>query len=338
MNQSETSKTRSVAGQSVQNLVPLPYRHVSVQPYHGPMTAEAIVAHLLGKDSYRRTRYVVLEQGDAQAVAAVSRESEEPLFSPITAVEVLALPDTCVLVEDEAVDTGNPTALGAKALSLELGPEATLIVRGMYSHVNFIHHPNPIKIRVVEVTPPNPPKLMGLARQVLTYAEDLPPIQLLPEYFDLRDLARQAPEAEAYLIPCRASGLNFDAPTYFLDERPERRNWTLIACERSRQFHQHFYGDEAPRIEMCPRKLAPVEDAEHKLPLSPPSSPPVEGKEGGSGSLTLLKCCLLESHIEVNGNLAVVPWGANLAQVEAALKALVANDHGNQSWTFDNRR
>lgn len=323
MNQSETSKTRSVpplsgaqvAGQSVQNLVPLPYRHVSVQPYHGLMTAEAIVAHLLGKDSYRRTRYVVLEQGDAQAVAAVSRESEEPLFSPITAVEVLALPDTCVLVEDEAVDTGNPTALGAKAMTLGLGPEATLIVRGMYGHVNFIHHPNPLKIRVIEVTPPNPPKLMGLARQVLTYAEDLPPIQLLPEYFDLRDLARQAPEAEAYLIPCRASGLNFDAPTYFLDERPERRNWTMIACERSRQFHQHFYGDEAPRVEMCPRKLAPVED------------PGSEAYREDDGSLTLLKCCLLESHIEVDGNLAVVPWGANLAQVEAALKALVANNN-----------
>jgi hypothetical protein len=256
---------------------------------------------LLGRDSYRRTRYVVLEQGKRCAVAAVSRESEEPLFSPITAVEVLALPDTCVLVEDETTDPGNPNSLGAKALELGLGPEMTLVVRGMYGHVNFIHHPNPHKIRVIEVTPPDPPKLWGLARQVLTYADHLPPIQLTPQYFDLRDLAGQAPEAEAYLIPCRASGLNFSVPTYFLDERPERHNWTMIACERSRQFHQHFYGDEAPRIEMCPRKL--VQD---------------------DGSTTLLKCCLLEDHIEVNGNCAVVPWGANLAQVEAALKALTA--------------
>lgn len=285
-----------------QNLVPLPYRHVSVQPYHGPMTAEAIEAHLLGKDSYRRTRYVVLEQGQACTVAAVSRESEEPLFSPITAVEALALPDTCVLVEDDAVDPGNPSSLGAKALALGLGPEATLVVRGLYGHVNFIYHPNPLKIRVIEVTPPNPPKLMGLAAQVLTFADDLPPIQLVPHYFDLQDLAAQAPEAEAFLIPCRASGLNFPVPTYFLDERPERHNWTMIACERSRQFHQHFYGGEAPRIEMCPRKLAQDD-----------------------GSLTLLKCCLLEDHVEVKGHQAVVPWGANLAQVAEALKALAAN-------------
>src|SRR6185503_10965314 len=120
-----------------QNLVPLPYRQVSVQPYHGPMTAEAIAKHLLGKDSYRRTRYVVLEQGQTCAIAAVSRESEEPLFSPITAVEVLALPDTCLLIQDESVDSGNPNALAAKALALGLGPEATLVVHGMYGHVNF---------------------------------------------------------------------------------------------------------------------------------------------------------------------------------------------------------
>jgi hypothetical protein len=31
---------------------------------------------------------------------------------------------------------------------------------------------------------------------------------------------------------------------------------------------------------------------------------------------------LLEDHIEVEGNWAIVPWGANLAQVEAGLKAL----------------
>lgn len=295
--------------QPVQNLVPLPYRHVSVQPYHGPMTEEAIRTHLLGKDSYRRTRFVVLENGDRCAVAAVSRQSEEPLFSDITGVEVLALPSTCILVEDPEVDPGNPSALAAKALAMGLGPESTLIVRGKYGHVNFIHHPHPLKIRVIEVTPPHPPKLLGLARQVLTYADYLPPVELVPENFELRDLAGQAPDAEAFLIPCRASGLDFDVPTYFLDERPQRRHWTMIACERSRQIHQHFYGDEAPWIEMCPRKLAK-----------------------DNGSPTLLKCCLLEDHIEVDGNFAVVPWGANLAQVEEALRALatkVKEDDGN---------
>ncbi len=287
--------------QSSQNLVPLPYRQVSVQPYSGPVTEAAIVLHLHGRDSYRRTRYVVLEQGRQCAVAAVSRESEEPLFSPITAVAVLALPDTCVLVEDDQIDPGNPTALAAKARALGLGPDSTLVVRGMDGHVNFIHQPHPLKIRVVEVTPPQPPKLVRMAEKVLAYVAALPPIELFHENIDLRDLAAQGPEAEAYLLPCRASGLSFNVPTYFLDERPERHPWTMIACERSRQFHQHFYGDEATRIEMCPRKLTHDE-----------------------GRLTLVKCCLLEDRIEVDGYRAIVPWGATLAQVEEALRALAA--------------
>ena len=41
------------------------------------------------------------------------------------------------------------------------------------------------------------------------------------------------------------------------------------------------------------------------------------------GRLTLTKCCLLEFDIEVNDRLVIVPWGASLKQVEAALKALV---------------
>lgn len=284
----------------IYNLVPLPYRHVSVQPYDGLLTEQAIINHLQGKDSYRRTRYVILEQTDQCAVAAVSRESEGPLFSPITAVSVLALPDTCTKVEDITVDPGNPTALGKKAKALGLGPEATLVVHGMDGHVNFIHHPRPLKIRVVDVVPPYPAKLWRLAEQVLSYAAGLPPIELSNENITFEALASRAGAAEAYLIPCRASGLNFAVPTYFLDERPARQNWTLIACERSRQIHRHFYGDDAPCVEMCPRK----------------SLPPETG-------LTLIKCCLLEEHVEVEGQRAVVPWGANLAQVEGALRKLV---------------
>jgi hypothetical protein len=36
----------------------------------------------------------------------------------------------------------------------------------------------------------------------------------------------------------------------------------------------------------------------------------------------LTKCCLLERGIEVRGHTAVVPWGANLDEVRAALRAL----------------
>lgn len=84
----------------------------------------------------------------------------------------------------------------------------------------------PLPYRHVSVQP-NPPKLPGLARQVLAYADYLPPLQLTSQFFDLTDLARQAPDAEAYLIPCRASGLNFDVPP---PPGPGRRYATLLKC------------------------------------------------------------------------------------------------------------
>ena len=27
----------------------------------------------------------------------------------------------------------------------------------------------------------------------------------------------------------------------------------MIGCERSMQFHRHFYGDEPARVDLCPR-------------------------------------------------------------------------------------
>src|SRR5262245_2022875 len=283
------------------NYVPLPYRQVSVQSYAGELTEAAILSHLRGRDSYRRTRFVILRHGAACAVAWVNRESETPLFSPITDTAILALPDTCVWAEDETVDTANPSALAAAALRHAVAADGTLVVRGMDGHVNFIYHPDPIRLRVIDVVPPEPPKLVRMAQQVLAYA-DLPAIRLIEERIDLRDLARQAPGAEAYLIPCRASGMDFDVPTYFLDERPARHNWTMLACERSCQIHRHFYGEtDAPRIDFCPRNLARPD-----------------------GSPTLIKCCLLEDRIEVNDRCAVVPWGATLKQVQTALERLAA--------------
>ncbi len=112
-----------------------------------------------------------------------------------------------------------------------------------------------------------------------------------------------APGACLALPPCRAGGLEgLPSPVLFLDERPQmREDWLLIGCERSLQFHRHYYGDEPPRIEMCPRRLA-----------------------GARHDLTLLKCCLLENEIEMDGSIAVTPWGADVAYVESALRSLTA--------------
>jgi hypothetical protein len=282
------------------NFVPLPYRRVSYQPYAGAMTEAAIRAHLLTREVYRRTDVVVLHKAEHElAVAAVQRAGSDALFARVEAVEVLALPADCVFIRSSETDPANRSALAKLAREHRVGSDRTAVVQGAFDHINIIHRPDPRVLWVVEVTPPDPPKLYKMAEHVLSYA-DLPPICLELERIDLRELcARVRPEA--YLVPCRSGGLDdLGAPVYFLDERPPvRRPWTLIGCERSLQFHRHYYGDEPPRVEMCPRRLAPA-----------------------SGRPTLLKCCLLEFDIEQEGMTAVVPWGADLPMVEQALGLL----------------
>jgi hypothetical protein len=282
------------------NLVPLPYRRVSVQRHDGPLTEEALVAHFMDREAYRRTDFVVLRGVDGQtAVIAITCADREPLFSPITSVELVAGPGTCRYVVDAATDTGNRSAMADLARRLGVGRNETLVVEGRFDHVNFIHRPDPLVVRIVEVTPPDPPKILELARHVLSYA-DLPPIVLEFEPIDVRELCLSVKPA-AYLLPCRSGGLDdLGAPVHFLDERPAvREDWTLIGCERSIQFHRHYYGDEPPRVEMCPRVIA-----------------------GARDEPTLLKCCLLEFHVEVEGAVLTVPWGSDLVMVENALRQL----------------
>jgi hypothetical protein len=139
-----------------------------------------------------------------------------------------------------------------------------------------------------------------MAEQVVAFDEDLPPVTLTLDAVDVRQLMAASP-APRYLLPCRGSGVATGQETSFLDcHPPYHPDWLLIGCERSRQFHQHFYGVEPRRVELCPKARA--------------AGPP--------GTLVLAKCCLLERGVEVDGATAVVPWGANLDEVRTAIRAL----------------
>jgi hypothetical protein len=205
-------------------------------------------------------------------------------------------------VDAPDVDTAVPTQLARAAAGHAPGARC-VIVRGLYGHVSFILDPAPVRIRVLEVVPPWPPKLVDQLRRVLDVAEDLPPVELVPELVDLRDLAARRPAAR-YLFPCRAGqGAQDQAEISYLDEIPPREPWTLVGCARSRAIHDWFYGGEVPQVDMCPRNLA--------------------GKDDAGGPL-LTKCCLLEDRVACDGDTVVVPWGASLAQISEGLRLAVA--------------
>jgi hypothetical protein len=271
------------------NFIARPYRGVSVQDAPG-LDEAALRSWLVGRRVYRRTEFVVAARGGAHAVVQVSHPVGDEILATVSDLRVLAGPDEVAYVVDPSVDTGNASQMARVARS---GARVT-VVRGRFEHVNFIVDPAPLRVRVLEVVPPEPPKLLEMARAVVDYDEDLPPVELDFAPIDLRSLARGR-----VMYPCRCSGLDGE----FLDAGPEEMGeWTLVGCERSRQIHVALYGAEpARRVDFCPRVVGTVDGP------------------------TLMKCCLYERGVRREGASLVVPWGAALEEVRQALHALTAS-------------
>lgn len=280
-----------------------PYRGLSMQEVDFALTEPAILTFLDGREVYRRTEFLALRNGAQTALVLVAKADKDALFSPVTDALVLAGPDEVHFVESPHTDVGNATALAAAS-----DPDALVtLVLGMFSHVNFIYRPAPVPVRVTEVVPPEPPKLLAQARQVVEFDEDLPPIDLILDAVRVDDLASANPASD-YLLPCRGSGAApAGARVAYLDTRPaERADWLMIGCERSLQFHRHFYGDEPPRVDLCPRARLQAD----------------AGFATGD-DYALIKCCLIERGLELGDRTAVVPWGANLDEIREGLRALL---------------
>lgn len=280
------------------NVLPGRYRGVAVASPGCRLDPDSLRAHFLGREAYRRTRFVVVRAVADTALIGVTKSSDEPLFSPITGVEVLAGPDECAFVHDPDADTAIPSELARVARERAPGVRA-VVVRGRYEHVSFILDPRPLRIIVREVVPPRPAKLLDQARRILAVTEDLPPIELVGELVGMEDLVRANPAAH-HLLPCRGAGADVPGSVSYLDERPSEQDWTLIGCARSRQIHEWFYGHGAPAVDICPLRRA------------------------GLADLVLTKCCLREEGVEHGDGWSAVPWGSSLDQVRAALVALAA--------------
>jgi hypothetical protein len=280
------------------NFIARPYRGVSVQDF-ATLDEGPLLERIRGRRVYRRTEFIVAVCGDERALVQLERVDEDGILVRVREARVLAGPQEVAFVRDESVDTGNASQLARVARD---HPARVCVVEGRFQHVNFIFAARPARVRVLEVIPPEPPKLLEMAQAVLDFDEHLPPVELDFVAIDLRELARAHP-AGHYLFPCRSGGLDLDARVDFLDAGPdEPAEWTLVGCERSRQIHAALYGREpAERVDFCPR-----------LRETPP------------GEKTLLKCCLNERGVEQDGRRLTVPWGASLEEVRSALHRLVA--------------
>jgi hypothetical protein len=299
--------TAAPAGYGV-NFVPLRYRGVAVSRVDVPLEEGALRELLTGRPAYMRTRFVGARGRAGTAIVRITRAETEPVLSPITDVELLAGPDECADVHAPEADTGIPSALASAAVRLAPGYRF-VVVEGRYAHVNFIIDPRPIRITVREVVPPLPAKLADQARRIIAVTEDLPPMEIVEDLVWLDALATERPSPH-YLLPCRGSGGEVPGATVsYLDEHPERADWTLLGCDRSLQIHRGFYGDEPPTVDFCPKKAVLA---------------------AGSPGPALTKCCLQEEHVESGEGWVTVPWGASLDHVRDALRRIA--DREAPSW------
>lgn len=299
----------SGAAKTGANFVPNRYRGVSVAsvPVEVGLDEAALRAHFLGRPAYRRTRFVVARcptmSTDHVALLGVSKVSDTELFSPVVGVELLAGPDECRYLVEPDADTAIPSVL-ADVARRRAPDHRAVVVQGRYEHVNFIVEPRPMRVLVREVSPPEPAKLLDQARRVLAVTESLPPIELVGDVTPLTALAARRP-ADHYLLPCRGSAADVPgARVSYLDEHPDRADWTLLGCARSRQIHRWFYGDEPPTVDFCPKH---------------------DGARARDARL-LTKCCLQEEQLEAGDGWVSVPWGASLEQVRQALVVLAGQE------------
>ena len=290
------------------NVVPGAYRGVAVTTV-GPArsTTAPWPRYFLGREAYRRTRFIVVRNGgahgDRRGAEGVRRSRCSP---PITRCRLLVGPDDCAYLRGPRGRHRGPVRAGPRGRGRTPAASAASWSQGRYGHVSFILDPAPAPDHGPRggAALPGEAARPGAARARL--AEDLPPIELVP---DVRRARRPGPDPARRQLPAavprRRRRRSTGASTDYLDERPERRDWTLIGCERSQQIHEWFYGERAPQVDICPRK-----------------------RPGGTGAAADQVLPARDRTSRSTDGRVVVPWGASLAQISEALTALIAADVG----------
>jgi hypothetical protein len=276
---------------------------VSLKRVSFPLTEEDIKNNLLNRPAYKKTEFIALNNGEDWAVVRIRKKNEKTLFANIEEVEIISLPKSTRYMEDSSTNVLSPTRMAEKAK--ELGVE-TLIVKGKFEHVSFIHKEKFVHLTVFEVVPPEPPKLVELVRNALYSGNVNKPVAIILKILDLCEMAKEC-KNQNIVFPCNASGLASEKKTFYLDQRPEFNeeelsDISLIGCDLSLRIFKILYGIEPEFLNFCPKKQV--------MNTKP-------------DSYTISKCCEVKAGHERVGNTVIVPWGATQKEVEDALNELL---------------
>lgn len=270
-------------------------KDVSMRDVDVPLD-EYSIGDLMGSwTSYVRTDDLVLRNGDDYAVVELIKAPGNGLFRKVVGYRIVSLPRDTVFLDLPDLDVLNTPALAAVQAE---HPGKAVVVRGMFSHINYIKDVVPQRLVVVDNVPPSPSKLGVLVRMALASGYVDHPIVPEDRIIDMADRLSEV-GTDAVMFPCRVSNLSADIPYYFLDDAPEvDKEVTLIGCHLSKRIYTALYGGDVPFINVCP---ADYVDPSEK---------------------TIVKCCKVKTGHELDGNVVRVPWGATVPEVVEALNDL----------------
>lgn len=274
-------------------------KDVSVRDVDFDLTEENIRENAKGKKAYTRTEYMILRHEDKIAIVKVEKEMGKELFRPIKGLSIIALPKQTVFVRDEEMDVLNNSRMARLARK---HPGKWVVVQGLFNHISFIMSDEVDDLLVFDVVPPFPAKLSVLVDKALDAGLVGKAIVPSIKTIDLNDLEKGA-ATPTIMFPCRASSLDSKMKVLYLDETPPLPGEvSLIGCDLSMRIFQNIYRRTPTAfISMCPRELVPK-----------------------GGAKTIIKCCKVREGFEIEGETAIVPWGATVQEVAAAINALFA--------------
>lgn len=281
-------------------MIPRHCGDVGVAEVSFQLTEKNLKQNFTGRRSYTRTKFIAVTDGDEWAVIQISKKLTKHLFQPIESVKVLSLPERTCFVREPELDVLDIRNL----LDVQHRNQGKLVViQGRFEHVSFVDVKLPAKVRLVDVVPPNPPKLKVLIKE-LVGGNSLLKVDL--EVVDITDLI-EGNEGDA-LLPCRASyeGISEKSSKKwkYLDQAPQLsekqiKSTLLVGCPLSARIFEEVYGSKPRLANICARETVKV---------------------GADDPPTIARCCRVKEGVEVDGRMILVPWGANICEVAEALR------------------
>jgi hypothetical protein len=271
-------------------------KDVSVRDVSVELTERNIKELMRDWTAYVRADFLILRNGNDHAVVKLTKEAGLDLFKKVIDFMIVSLPSNTVFMDIPDADVVNVPLLASLQY---MHPKKTVVVRGMFSHMNFVSGMKVERLNVIDNIPPSPSKLGVLVRNALATGFIDHPMVVNDVIIDMAEKVKDV-TTEAVMFPCKVSGLKADMPVYFLDEAPRiDHDVTLVGCDLSNRIFRSLYKRDVKFINVCPMDNIADDKAR-----------------------TIVKCCKIKEGHKIDGNVAKVPWGATVPEVVNAINAL----------------